>query len=691
MKAFIALLFLLTTAVAMGNGAEEEKVYELPDTITVTAERFPTPVNKIAWPSRTVTAAQLEQRTSLSEALDGVAGADPAGYGAIGHLSNLFLWGAPSSQILLLYDGRPVYNYGTGGFNLADYEPSEFSRVEIVKGTQSALYGSDAIGGVINLIPRFEYLDRVSGEMGYGNNKFLNYHARGAKRIGDWFFNAVYEGLTADNVRANSGVRQDGVTFKSLFMPTAGKITGSLGYRYFRDSLGLPGAMPNPENIPYYGNSESQSLVNHQRDFNHSFDARIKFNESAASPWSGEIDGFYERTNLQYFGRYAYLGWNDSSDVIQRSDNIGRSSGITGRVKWVKEKLTLAGGTEYFSGASRYKNENITTTGYFGAQPTTQSTATTDWKHYRDTYALWSGATFQASAVLGFDLSGRGELVNGRKGYSSFNTGVRIIPGEAVQLKFAYGNAYRLPAFNDLYWPTDEYSEGNPNLVPEKGENLLAAVAMQPSKRLNLNADLFWRQVRDLISWAPQGSIGGYGSPRWTPSNLNRFHTVGIDFGFKWNLNLNSAMEGDFAWQNARQKNMELIFSGADGNQVFAETERKAAYIPNFKWRIGYSGRIKFLKYNGELIYTSAKSNYYSKSFYDEAFNVAYEYVEKRLKANYLTNIGVTLATGKFSSMSLLCNDLFNSRPVRQWGGLEDRDYPSIGRNFRININFWLD
>ncbi|SYZ74143.1 exported hypothetical protein [Candidatus Zixiibacteriota bacterium] len=692
MKALTALLFLLTAAVAKGNGAEEkEKVYELPDTVTVTAERFPTPINRSAWPARTINAAKLEENISIGEALDGVAGADPAGYGAVGHLSNLFLWGAPSSQILLLYNGRPVYDYGTGGFNLANYDPSELSRIEIVKGTQSSLYGSDAIGGVINLIPRFEYLDKVSGGIGYGSDKLINYHALGAKKFGTAHFNLSVIGLSTDNARANSGARQNNISLKSTILPKSGKLTGSLEYRYFQDSLGVPGAVPNPNNIPYYGNSESQSLVNHQRDFNHSVDLRLLFNEAGTGSWSGEIDGFYERNDLRYFGRYAYLGWNDSSDVMENDKTIGRNSGATGRLKYSGKKFELAGGMEYLSGSSHYKSEMATTTDFYGAQPTESIESTADWKHSRDVAALWGGGSVFLNGMTALDLGGREEVVNGGKGYGSFNTAIRFTPANKLQLKFAYGQAYRLPAFNDLYWPKDEFSEGNPHLIPERGENLLAAAVILPSDAIRFNTDIFWRQVHDLISWAPQGSISGYGSPRWTPSNLNKFRTLGIDFGFKWKINNNSSLDGDLTWQRARQKNKELVYSGIDGQQEFSERERNAAFIPNFKWRIGYDGRMKFLKFNGELIYTAAKSNYYAISSYDEAFNVSYTYVEKRLKANYLTNAGITLSTTRYVSISLICNDLFNSRPVRQWGGLEDRDYPSLGRNFRINMNFWLD
>jgi len=691
MKLWVLFLLLLSFTVAMGNGVEEEKVYQLPDTINVTAERFATPINNIPWPARTISISQTAPRAGLSEALDGVAGADLVGYGGMGQVSNIMLWGAPSSQILLLYDGRPVYNFATGGFNLSDYDLEELSRIELVKGTQSSLYGSEAIGGVINLIPRFEYLDKVTAGIDYGNFGYMGYNLSIARKVQNWHFNSQFEQNRSDNDRRNSGVRRDRVSLRSLYLPQKKNIEVSLSYRYFQDTLGIPGAIPNPEAIPYYGNSESGSLVNYQKDFNHSFDAKLKINPDPESPLSAQFDLYYEKKRLEYFGRYAYLGYSDSVDVIDRNTNIGRNSGLTGRLRWEKERLSLSGGLEFLSGSSRIATVNSTGTTPFTTDSTGLTTTTGFRLHHRDIYALWAGSGYNLFSTLRADLNGRVELVNGDKLYESVNAGVKLAPLSSLSFKLAYGRAYRLPAFNDLYWPTDQYSEGNPNLIPEKGENFLFSISGKPGESISINTDIFYRNVRDLISWAPVGKINDFDSPRWTPSNLNRFQSTGIDLGLKVLFGKKFQIEGDLTYQRARQENMELVYSGADGGQLFEKTERAAAFVPSLKWRLGFSGELGKSRLDLNLVYTSKKSAYYAVHAFDSYYNSLISYARKNAPASILANLGVSHSIAGGISISLNISDIFDSKPVRQFGGFQERDYPSPGRIIKMRINFNWD
>lgn len=691
MKLLACFGLLFTCAVAMGNEPGDEKVYELPDSITVTAERFATPVSKTVWPARVVVVPKnLHQ--NLPDALDGIAGADLTGYGGVGQLSNIMLWGAPSSQILLLYDGRPVYNYATGGFSLADYDMSELGRIEIVKGTQSSLYGSEAVGGVINLIPKFDYIDRVKAGIEYGSFDYLGYNAGGAKKVGDWHFNGEFNRATTDNSRSNSGIWRNSFAFKGLYCPLRRNMEWRLNYRYFQDSLGLPGPVPDPMSIPYYGDEESQSLVNHQKDIHHSFDAGLKFGVSDGehdANLSGEFDAFYDRKTLRYFGRYAYLGYSDSVDVIDENKNATTSSGITGRLKLEKGKFNLSGGLEYLSGSMQYDGVNKTATTNTGGTAIIYTNSTRH--HNRDTYAGWAGGSYFPNSLIAMDLTGRTESANGGKIRGSINGGIQINPDSSLKLKFAYGDAYRLPAFNDLYWPRDDFTEGNPDLVPEKGQNFLFSVNYSPGRTVRLNSDLFYRKVKDLISWAPLGDINNYGSPRWIPSNLNKSHSTGIDLGVKLLLTELLHIEGDFTYQEARQENKELIFSGVDGTQQFRTAERKASVVPSLKCRLALSGEKKSFNYCLDITYTSIKRMYYSVTSYDSLWNSRISYVEKTLPSCFVADLGLSYAILKNISISLNINDIFDEEPIRQWGGISEGGYPSLGRNIKLGLNFGLD
>lgn len=87
---------------------------------------------------------------------DGTVGTEPHA------LSGQFIRGSNSNQVLILLDGRPVNNLGSGGFDLSEFTTNNIERVEVLPGGGSTLYGSDAIGGVINIITRRPTAGKIS-------------------------------------------------------------------------------------------------------------------------------------------------------------------------------------------------------------------------------------------------------------------------------------------------------------------------------------------------------------------------------------------------------------------------------------------------------------------------------------------------------------------------------------------------
>ncbi|MCX6825825.1 MAG: TonB-dependent receptor plug domain-containing protein [candidate division Zixibacteria bacterium] len=688
MRFLTCFVFLFALAVATGNGQTNEKVYQLPDTINVTAERFATPVNNIAWPARTIMAERVAYKNTLGDALNGISGADLTGYGQIGHLSNLFLWGSPSSQILLLYDGRPVYNYATGGFNLSDYDMTEIDRIELVKGTQSSLYGSEAIGGVINLIPKFEYLDQIEANLNYGSFSYMGYSLTAAKRFQNWYFNGMYNQTSTDNARDNSGVKRDNLSVKSVYLPPNRNLELNMSYRYFQDSLGLPGPVPAADNIPLGGNKESQSLYDYQQDFHHSFDARLKYNPDnnvSTSPLSVEADLFYEKKKLKYFTPLANYEIYCPDRMIRLNNNMVRNSGLMGRLKWEWDNFAFSGGLEFLSGSLRSEKINPTwPAGNYQDRSAVVFVRSFE-RHRRDTYAGWTEGTCQLNSMVEFSLSGRMESINGGDGYKALNAGIKIAPLSTLGFKAAYGNAYRLPALNDLYWPSDDYSEGNPKLIPEEGRNILFSAFLNPNSAISFNSNLFWRNVKNLISWAPVGSANGYGQPRWTPSNLNGFRSLGVDLSLIISPKWFPHIDADLTYQKAKQKQRELIFSGWDGTSIFNEVERKAAFIPDLKWRIGVREKLKYgFTCDLDIIYTSKKSVYYSVYAPDGQIG----YVEKTMPPSYVVDFGLDIVSIEDFSISFSINDLFDDKPLRQFGtSFSQSGYPSLGRTLKVEIN----
>ena len=146
----------IATTGAAGRAAAQEGVTRLPETV-VTATRIETPAREIGSSVSVITGRELERRQirQLSDALRTVPSAVVSASGGFGSATQVRLRGAEANQTLVLIDGIEVNDPAGGSeFNFGDLLASDVARVEVLRGPQSALYGSDAMGGVINIITK---------------------------------------------------------------------------------------------------------------------------------------------------------------------------------------------------------------------------------------------------------------------------------------------------------------------------------------------------------------------------------------------------------------------------------------------------------------------------------------------------------------------------------------------------------
>jgi vitamin B12 transporter len=109
------------------------------------------------------------------QSLPGILGAGTVGT-EVNALSGQYIRGSNTSQVLILLDGRPINNLGSGGFDLGEFSTSIVDRIEVLPGGGSTLYGSDAIGGIINIVTKRPTSDKLTfdtkaevGNLGYTN------------------------------------------------------------------------------------------------------------------------------------------------------------------------------------------------------------------------------------------------------------------------------------------------------------------------------------------------------------------------------------------------------------------------------------------------------------------------------------------------------------------------------------------
>lgn len=148
-----------------------------PDTLVVTANRFQQPRSAVLAPVTIVTRQDIErwQSTSVNDVLRRLPGVDIAQSGGAGQNSSIFIRGTNSSHVLVLIDGVRLNLAGvSGSADLSQFPVSLVQRIEYIRGPRSAIYGSDAIGGVVNIITT---RDNPGTELtaGWGSNSYQNY------------------------------------------------------------------------------------------------------------------------------------------------------------------------------------------------------------------------------------------------------------------------------------------------------------------------------------------------------------------------------------------------------------------------------------------------------------------------------------------------------------------------------------
>lgn len=149
------------------------------DDIVVTANRFAQPVSSVLAPTTVVTREEIDrwQAKSLTDVMRRLPGVDIGQNGGLGQKSSLFIRGTNSSHVLVLIDGIRLNQAGiSGSSDLSQIPLSLVQKVEYIRGARSAVYGSDAIGGVVNIITTREKNDTTLSA-GIGSNGYQSYDA----------------------------------------------------------------------------------------------------------------------------------------------------------------------------------------------------------------------------------------------------------------------------------------------------------------------------------------------------------------------------------------------------------------------------------------------------------------------------------------------------------------------------------
>ncbi len=677
---FVACAF--SAVGAMGAGASSgtgsfDSPQELSDSVVVTANRFGTTQTKSVWPTAVVKLDHDAPAVSLDTRLEGESGLDIRSYNGVGSVATLSSWGVFNRQMLLLYNGRPVKDYSLGGFNLADFSEAEIDRVEIVKGPQSAFYGSDAVGGVVNLITRSALVDRIDFHGRYGNNKYEEYSVNASRKLGRVGIGAWAERLSTDNRRPNAGAERWLVGLHSDFL--SGKHRLRFSVRYFEDSLGSPGPVPDPLIQPLYGSDQSTSLTDHQTDQNYSVDGQYRFADDRLG--EAQVDLFWEKKNLHYSSLYNYqysypvvdssVQPVDTVTAVESVDVHGgtiynkRSSGISGRYMKEVGAMSLAGGIDWLSGSLRTTNVDSNVANVLAGPFAPYDYSYTDytfWSGAQNQFDVWGSHGWEISDLVRTDLSGRVQFVKGRQAQPSYNIGAVVTPVDMLRFKVGYAYAFRLPTIAEQF-ADDVYTQGNLDLNPETAHTLIGTVSFSSDDfPVRATATVFHQDIDSLIQYRWDPTIY-----RSVPRNYEKFRSTGLDATISAQMRRDVSVQLSGVYQHAEQ-------SADHGGRMV-----EAAYVPDLKCRSDVDFTRGKWTVNANLTFTSARLTY------------LYDGTRKDIAQVYELGGALGVQLTDLVGVAVSGYDLTDRRRPDQFGfTLGDGDYPGLGRQVLVELTVGL-
>lgn len=450
-----------------------------PDTLVVTANRFQQPVNSVLAPTDVVTREDIQrwQSKDLNDVMRRLPGVDISQSGGMGKSSSLYVRGTESRHVLVLIDGVPMARAGiSNAIDIGQLPVSLVQRIEYIRGPRSAVYGSGAIGGVVNIITMSND-EKSQINAGMGSDGYQTYDGIMNKRFGDTIVTAAgaYETTRGFNIQPDSPYNgdsdRDGYRNKLFWGGVQHKFNDNVsgffrGYGYTANSDYDQGS------YGYVGgNDEAQN-------YTQSWDAGLRYSSGIYS--SQLIANYQHIKDYNYsndLGRYAgdasldnmeqrYIQWGNSVEV-------GHGA-VSGGADWKQEKLTSSSTTK----ADTYKRD---TTGLYltGQQQIDSVTLEASGREDHDEQFGWHG-TWQTATGW--------EFVDGYRATLSYGTGF---------LAPSLGQQYGATRFASSYGPG---IAANPNLKPEESRQWEAGID-------GLTGPLDWRlsayhyKVQNLIDY----------------------------------------------------------------------------------------------------------------------------------------------------------------------------------------------
>jgi outer membrane cobalamin receptor len=509
------------------------RIAPVSDAVVVSAAQVPRPLSESP-AAATVIARddiQLRQLENVADAVRTVPGFTVGRNGGRGALTSVFPRGGESDYTLVLVDGIRINAFG-GGFDFSLLPFGDVEQVEVVRGPQSAVFGSDAIGGIVSVTTRHGGSPTGSASIEGGSQAMVRATAGGTATAGQWSFGGGAEHTGTDGFTGTAPATGEQVSNDDWHSSTAAaNVSWSRSpmtlvrgdYRWLDSERGNPGPYgSNPIGVYTAVDRVSRGFDTHQQS---SLQARF--------PWGSVLSGrIQQRLQVTYadLDNRFHSSFGDSFFETRRTTARAQtdlaattSTGVSFGVEGLSER---ARGTYFTGETAEPVPVERRTVGAFGevrqqVGARVSLTAGLRVDSIRqdalegDPFAFAPRPAFAEETVNSVNPRASAALVVWQDASGAARTKLRVSAGTGIRPPDAFEIAF-----------TD-----NPSLEPERSRSVDVAVSHQVTTGLTADASLFFNRYDDLIV-AVGGSLSG--ASRYRTDNISNARARGLEIGLAW-------------------------------------------------------------------------------------------------------------------------------------------------------------
>jgi vitamin B12 transporter len=434
MKKTLIALSITSALIAPSAFAESSKIEQdnaVVETILITSNPYNQSTDEIMSTVSVITRVDIDriQPKSVAELLQTTAGIDIASNGGPAQVTSVFVRGTNSTHTLFLVDGVRINTLtGSGGASVNDIPTYQIERIEVVKGPRAAMYGSDAVGAVIQIFTRDLAAGEYQATVEYGSNNYVFAGVTAGISHGNGATTLSVSSETSDGYNATANeypVDDDKDSYEKINLSIK-------GHQELNDALTLNwvGRYDDGE-YDYDGNSSYTILAPSQEYSKHLLSTGLSYNQDQ---WAHNLSIAQYQENQKRLGDYPAENETNRNQVDYTS------------------VFSVQNGLSYNFGGQFYQDKYEGTGSFDGTS--------------RDTASAFAGALYDAGALL-TELSVRYNDVENVGSETTYNVSLGYNLSDSLFASVNYGTGFKAPTFYQLY---DGYS-GNENLALETSES----------------------------------------------------------------------------------------------------------------------------------------------------------------------------------------------------------------------------